>query len=125
MTCTGSFFVFINFMILQTQDVAAGIRYDERRNYVLPPIFVYMEYVLLSTTLCIYKICNRNPVQFINISSLNTFAIFLLPFSILAAIHLFTRSVTKSQISTSPVKKLVAATSGVYMFIHISCIMPV
>ena len=119
MTCTGSFFVFINFMILQTQDVAAGIRYDERRNDVLPPIFVYMEYVLLSTTLCIYKICNRNPVQFINISSLNTFTIFLLPFSILAAIHLFTRSVTKSKISTSPVKKLVAATSGVYMFIHI------
>ena len=53
MTCTGSFFVFINFMILQTQDVAAGIRYDERRNDVLPPIFVYMEYVSLLTTLCL------------------------------------------------------------------------
>ena len=30
-----------------------------------------------------------------------------------AAIHLFTRSVTKSKISTSPVKKLVGNTNGV------------
>ena len=41
-------------------------------------------------------------------------------FSILAAIHLFTRSVTKSKISTSPVKKLVAATLGVCVSLHLS-----
>ena len=40
-------------------------------------------------------------------------------FSLLAAIHLFTRSVTKSKISTSPVKKLVTATSCVYHFIQL------
>ena len=40
-------------------------------------------------------------------------------FPLLAAIHLFTRSVTKSKISTSPVKKLVAATSCVYHFIQL------
>ena len=37
---------------------------------------------------------------------------------LLAAIHFFTRSVTKSKISTSPAKKLVAATYSVYIFIH-------
>ena len=41
-------------------------------------------------------------------------------FSILAAIHLFTRSVTKSKISTSPVKKLVTATLGVCVSLHLS-----
>ena len=40
------------------------------------------------------------------------------PSSVLPAIHLFTRSVTKSKISTSPVKKLVAATCCVCKIIH-------
>lgn len=35
-----------------------------------------------------------------------------------AAIHLFAHSDTKSEISSSSAKKLVAATSGVYVFIH-------
>ena len=39
-------------------------------------------------------------------------------FSLLAAIHLFARSVTKSKISISPAKKLVAATCSVSVFIH-------
>ena len=43
---------------------------------------------------------------------------FIYAFSYSAAIHLFTRSVTKSKISTSPVKKLVAATSCVCKIIH-------
>ncbi len=62
--------------------------------------------------------------------------------SLFAAIHFFTRSVTKSKMytcaqpcekeiydfvfehgkGTSPAKKMVAATFGVYMFIHISCL---
>ena len=37
---------------------------------------------------------------------------------LLAAKHLFTRSVTKSKISTSPAKKLVAATCSVCVSIH-------
>ena len=37
-----------------------------------------------------------------------------------AAIHLFTRSKTKSKISFSPVKKLVAATFGVNLIIFLN-----
>ena len=50
---------------------------------------------------CVYKISNQNQT-----------------FSLLAAIHLFARSVTKSKISTSPAKKLVAATFCVQKIIH-------
>ena len=57
----------------------------------------------------------QNLIPFINISSLG---VLFYPFSFLAAIHLFTRSVTKSKISTSPVKKLVAVTGGVYASIQ-------
>ena len=56
----------------------------------------------------IYTLTNNDvPIQYLHHSS-----------HIFAAIHLFTRSVTKSKISTSPAKKLVAATYGVCMFIH-------
>ncbi len=50
---------------------------------------------------------NVVPIQYLHHSS-----------HLFAAIHFFTRSVTKSKISTSPAKKLVAATYGVYIFIH-------
>ena len=50
--------------------------------------------------------------------SLCVFQNILHTFSILAAIHLFARSVTKSKISTSPAKKLVAATCYVFNIKH-------
>ena len=54
-------------------------------------------------------------LQFINLTII---VFFLHPFPLLAAIHLFARSETKSKISTSPAKKLVAATSCAYNIIH-------
>ena len=50
---------------------------------------------------------NVVPIQYLHHSS-----------HLFAAIHFFTRSVTKSKISTSPVKKLVAATFCGCVFIH-------
>ena len=71
--------------------------------HIPPPYMSFVQFTPPPTMLCLYNITPKTS-------------------SLMAAIHLFTRSVTKSKISTSPVKKLVAATFGVYMFIHISCL---
>ena len=105
-------------MALQSHPQRDGIRCDVRNNDVLTPIFVHMKYILLPTTVCVYNIETKKP----HTISTPIFAIYFYQnifhqFSLLAAIHLFGRSVTKSQISTSPAKKLVAVTDGVYLIL--------
>ena len=66
------------------------------------------------------KYRNQNPNKIFKFIHHCRFSkIFSHPFSFLATIHLFARSVTKSKISTSPAKKLVAATGGVFNFLHL------
>ena len=67
---------------------------------------------------CANKISNPKPQYNFHTYIRNTTSPkFPQKFSLLAAIHLFARSVTKSKISTSPAKKLVAATDGVYLIL--------
>ena len=64
---------------------------------------------------CVYEICiitnNADYIQYLPQNLLQTF-------SLLAAIHLFISSRDEIKISARWIKKLVAATDGVYVFIH-------
>ena len=83
---------------------------------VLPPNFVYMEYISSPTTLCQKNIESKTPNKFLHQTSFCVFKNLFHSLSLLAAIHLFTRSNTKSKISFSPVKKLVTATAAFAIF---------
>ena len=69
--------------------------------------------------LCVYKISFQTPQTIFHLTHHCVFTKISSQFSLLAAIHLFARSVTKSKISTSPAKKLVAATCGVYVLLQL------
>ena len=80
------------------------------KNILLLQLYMYLYASVTAGTVCpaaIYVVRtiyiptnNVVPIQYLHHSS-----------HLFAAIHLFTRSVTKSKISTSPAKKLVAATA--------------
>ena len=68
-------------------------------HHIATPIFVYIKYILLPTTLCLNNI-------------------FTIPHTSLRRYTFLSHLTTKSKISVRWIKKLVAATFGVCMFIH-------
>ena len=96
------------------------MRFPKRNGGLYPAAhFCVLGICIITNNVVYIKYRNKNPKIIFTSNIILYFQIFFYVFPLLTAIHLFTRSVTKSKISTSPVKKLVTAHTAITNFFTI------